>query len=183
MRIVLEAHGLSEKAFSAVYLKPEFTFEKLRNGQLDGFAVMAGVPMEGVSRIADLGLHIVPVAPEQAVRIHQTYPYLFFRRDPRRYLSGRAGQHRLRAREIEAQDDLRRAERSLRENEEKYRLLFEKALDGIFIAQEGFIKFPNPSVLKLMELTTPPASIPFVDLIHPEDRDMVADYCWSMMRR
>jgi two-component system, cell cycle sensor histidine kinase and response regulator CckA len=85
-------------------------------------------------------------------------------------------QHRLRAREIEAQDDLRRAERSLRENEEKYRLLFENAQDGIFIAQEGFIKFPNPSVLKLMELTTPPASIPFVDLIHPEDRDMVADY-------
>jgi uncharacterized protein len=77
MRIVLEAHGLSEKDFSAVYLKPEFTFEKLRNGQLDGFAVMAGVPMEGVSRIADLALHIVPVAPEQAERIHQAYPYLF----------------------------------------------------------------------------------------------------------
>jgi two-component system, cell cycle sensor histidine kinase and response regulator CckA len=85
-------------------------------------------------------------------------------------------QHRLRAREIEAQEDLRRAERSLRENEEKYRLLFENAQDGIFIAQEGCIKFPNPSVLKLMELTTTPESIPFIDLIHPEDRDMVADY-------
>lgn len=85
-------------------------------------------------------------------------------------------QRRLRAREIEAQDDLRRAERSLRESEEKYRLLFENAQDGIFIAQEGFIKFPNPSVLKLMELTTTPESIPFIDLIHPEDRAMVADY-------
>jgi uncharacterized protein len=77
MRVVLETHGMSEDDFSAVYLKPEFTLEKIRNGELHAFTVMAGVPMEGVSRIADIGLAIVPIDPQRAARIHVKFPYLF----------------------------------------------------------------------------------------------------------
>ncbi len=70
----------------------------------------------------------------------------------------------------------RRAETALRESEEKYRLLVKNANDGIFIAQDGCIKFPNPKVLKWMELPgTESGPISFLEFIHPEDRAMVTD--------
>jgi two-component system, cell cycle sensor histidine kinase and response regulator CckA len=85
-------------------------------------------------------------------------------------------QRRLRAREIEAQEELRRAECSLRESEEKYRLLVDNANDGIFIAQDECIKFPNPRILEILGLQEQgPEPIPFFEFIHPEDRAKVAD--------
>ena len=60
MRIVLAAYGLTEKDFAPVYLKPVFTSEKLTSGELQGFAIMAGVPIE----------------PEIAAKISSRYPYL-----------------------------------------------------------------------------------------------------------
>jgi PAS domain S-box-containing protein len=84
-------------------------------------------------------------------------------------------QRRLRAREIESQEEIRRAERSLRENEEKYRLLVDNADDGIFIAQDGCIKFPNPKLLLMLGLEAGPAPVPFIEFVHPEDQSMVAD--------
>jgi PAS domain S-box-containing protein len=70
----------------------------------------------------------------------------------------------------------RRAEEALRESEEKYRLLIENATDAIFIAQDEVLKFANLKAEKMTgysveELT----KIPFVDIIHPEDRDMVLE--------
>lgn len=76
MRLVLEEHGMSEKDFRAVYLKPEFTYEKMRNGEIDGFAIMAGAPIEAVDRVSDLGLRLVPIAPEIAARIHAKFSCL-----------------------------------------------------------------------------------------------------------
>ena len=72
--------------------------------------------------------------------------------------------------------DLKKAEDTLRESEEKYRLLVKNADEAIFIAQDDVIKFPNPKTLELTgyseeELVT----IPFADLIHPEDRRMVVE--------
>lgn len=68
------------------------------------------------------------------------------------------------------------AEKTLRESEEKYRLLFENANDAIFVAQDQLIKFPNPRTLELagysMEELT---EIPFIDLVHPEDKALVID--------
>jgi two-component system, cell cycle sensor histidine kinase and response regulator CckA len=70
----------------------------------------------------------------------------------------------------------RRAEESMRNSEEKYRLLIQNSNDAIFIAQDGVIKFPNVKTEKLLgysasELIT----MPFVTHIQPEDREMVVE--------
>jgi two-component system cell cycle sensor histidine kinase/response regulator CckA len=64
----------------------------------------------------------------------------------------------------------------LRESEEKYRLLVENANDAIFIAQDQVVKFPNPKAEQMVGYSAGElAETPFVDLIHPEDRDMALD--------
>jgi len=58
--------------------------------------------------------------------------------------------------------------------EEKYRILVDHANEAIFIAQDGIVKFPNPSTLALIGYSEEElAQIPFVNLVHPEDRQMV----------
>jgi len=67
-------------------------------------------------------------------------------------------------------------EKDLRESEEKYRLFIENANDAIFIAQDGIVKFPNPRTLETVGYSAEElAKIPFIDLIHPEDRDVVLE--------
>jgi len=64
----------------------------------------------------------------------------------------------------------------LRESQEKYRLLFENANDAIFITQDGVIKFPNPRVIDLVGYSAEElAQMPFTDLVHPADREMVLE--------
>jgi PAS domain S-box-containing protein len=64
----------------------------------------------------------------------------------------------------------------LKESEEKYRLLVENANDAIFIAQDDVVTFPNPKTEAMIGYPSEElARIPFLDLIHPEDRDMVLD--------
>ncbi|HEA69839.1 MAG TPA: PAS domain S-box protein [Desulfobacterales bacterium] len=67
-------------------------------------------------------------------------------------------------------------EEALRESEEKYRLLIENANDSIFIAQDESIKFPNPKGVEMTGYSAEElAKMPFINLIHPDDRDMVLD--------
>ncbi len=76
MQIVLEAHGMSEKDLMPVYLKPVFTHEKMVSGELQGFAIMGGVPAKAVSVLSDIGLTLIPIAPEVVSQIQARFPYL-----------------------------------------------------------------------------------------------------------
>jgi PAS domain S-box-containing protein len=70
----------------------------------------------------------------------------------------------------------RRTEEELRSSEEKYRLLVENANEGIFVAQEGVLKFVNPMISKISGYTQEELKArPFDHLIHPDDRDAVLD--------
>jgi len=73
--------------------------------------------------------------------------------------------------------DRKRAEEALRESEEKYRALIENANEAIFVAQDGMIKFANSRTEENIGYSEEDLvdRIPFTDLIHPEDRDMVLD--------
>jgi PAS domain S-box-containing protein len=61
---------------------------------------------------------------------------------------------------------------ALQKSEEKYRLVVENANEAILITQNGLLKYVNPMTLKLLgyseDLLT---SRPFVEIIHPEDRE------------
>lgn len=72
MRVVLEAHGLTENDFRPVYLKPEFTLDRLSEGKLDGFCLMAGTPAKAVQDVFGPQHMLVPVAPG----ISRAHPYL-----------------------------------------------------------------------------------------------------------
>lgn len=74
--IVLAAYGLTEKDLRPQYLKPVFTEDKMRAGELDGFAMMAGAPMAAVTRLLPVGLRLLAIEPEIAGKINRTYPYL-----------------------------------------------------------------------------------------------------------
>jgi len=70
----------------------------------------------------------------------------------------------------------RAAERNLRESEEKYRLLITNAGEAIFIIQDDAVKFPNSKALEMSGYSTEElAGIPFIDLVHPSDKDAVLE--------
>ena len=67
-------------------------------------------------------------------------------------------------------------ENSLRESEEKYRLLVEKALEGIIVAQDGLLKFANRAGAEIVGYEIEELiSKPFTDFLHPDDRSMVVE--------
>jgi len=70
----------------------------------------------------------------------------------------------------------KRVEEVLQDSEEKYRLLVENSQQAILVLQDGKLQFANPRAVQhsgysLPELT----SRPFLELVHPEDRAMVAE--------
>lgn len=65
-------------------------------------------------------------------------------------------------------------EMALRESEERYRALVENANEAILVTQDGMIKFANPKAQELGGYSEDELiSRPFVELIHPDDREMV----------
>jgi len=75
------------------------------------------------------------------------------------------------ARDITAR---KRAEETLRESEEKHRVIFEHANDIIIIAQDGRIAFANPALKRILGYSYEEVvSKPFTEFIHPDDRKMV----------
>ncbi|MEI6315630.1 MAG: PAS domain S-box protein, partial [Syntrophus sp. (in: bacteria)] len=72
--------------------------------------------------------------------------------------------------------DRKRAEKSLRESEENYRTLFENATEIIFVAQDGKVVFHNPKVAAMFGYYGEEViQRPFIEFIHPDDRDMVVE--------
>jgi len=68
------------------------------------------------------------------------------------------------------------AEEALRTSEERYRALVESGSDAIIVAQDGMLKFFNRRALELTGYTKEQlAAKPFVELVHPDDRQMVLD--------
>ncbi len=67
-------------------------------------------------------------------------------------------------------------EEALRRSESKYRYLVENAIEGILVIQDGWVKFVNPRVEEFSDYTVGElTSKPFLDFIHPDDRDMAAE--------
>ncbi len=73
------------------------------------------------------------------------------------------------------EEEVERKTGALRASEEKYRAVVENASEAVFIAQDGVIPFANPSTSRL---SGRPSDVlqaePFLEWIHPEDRDLVA---------
>ncbi|MGQ9693296.1 MAG: PAS domain S-box protein [Thermodesulfobacteriota bacterium] len=68
----------------------------------------------------------------------------------------------------------KRAEEAIKESEEQYRLLVENAQELILIIQDGQIRFINQQPLKTLGYSPEEVlSKPFIEFIHPEDREMV----------
>lgn len=63
---------------------------------------------------------------------------------------------------------------AIKDSERKYRTLVENANEAIVIAQDGFIKYANPKALEMLGYSEEfVKSRPFVEFIHPDDREMV----------
>jgi PAS domain S-box-containing protein len=74
-------------------------------------------------------------------------------------------------------------EEALRHSEAKYRDLIEHANDVILIAQDGVMKFANPRTHTLLGYKSEDlANIPFSDLIHAEDRNLVLERYMRRLR-
>jgi len=73
--------------------------------------------------------------------------------------------------------------RTLEESAIKYRSLFDNAQEAIFIAQDGRVIFSNPRTMELIGYSQEELlSTPFVEFIHPDDRDMVLERHMERLR-
>ncbi len=76
-RIVLDAYALKERDLNPVYIKPQFAAEKLTDGTLDAFFIVAGFPTRSVMELTSReAATLVPIDAKIARRIEQRYPFL-----------------------------------------------------------------------------------------------------------
>jgi len=69
-----------------------------------------------------------------------------------------------------------RGENELRISEEKYRVLVENANEAIVVAQDRVLKYVNPKAVDITNFTQEELLYkPFIELIHPDDRKLVAE--------
>ncbi|MEW6141132.1 MAG: PAS domain S-box protein [Thermodesulfobacteriota bacterium] len=72
-------------------------------------------------------------------------------------------------------NERKKAQDALTRSEEQYRLVVENASEAILVAQDGLMKFVNPRVEQLTGYSRNELlSTPFLEFIHPADRELVA---------
>lgn len=75
------------------------------------------------------------------------------------------------------------AQRAISESEERYRTVVENVNEGIVVTANGWIRYANPKSLDFIGITAEQAtSGPFVQFIHPDDRQRVVDNHVRRMR-
>ena len=68
------------------------------------------------------------------------------------------------------------AKEALDRSQEQYRLVVENVSEGILVVQDGHIVFANPRVSQLVgESDASVKERPFLDFVHPDDRELVLD--------
>ncbi len=88
-------------------------------------------------------------------------------------------------REAEIRREKKLAEEALRKSEERYRILFEHANEGILVLKNEKIIFANP---KFLETTGYAGNIKeiakksFIEFIHKDDRDIVMNYHYKRLK-
>jgi TRAP transporter TAXI family solute receptor len=74
--LILEAHGLGEKDVQIENLEPGPASDRLREGTLDAFFLVAGVPAAAVNDLAQsTPIALVPITGAPAEKLRQTYPF------------------------------------------------------------------------------------------------------------
>lgn len=77
-----------------------------------------------------------------------------------------------------------RMEAALRESETKYRRVVDNANEAILVVQDGVLRFSNPKALEFFGFTAEELkNKPFLDLIHPDDREMVIEHQNKIFKR
>ncbi len=75
-RIILNAYGLSEQDFDAMYLKSGQAMSLLRDGELDAFFIVAGAPTASVASLIEDGIGtLLPIVDQRAIEIVIGYPF------------------------------------------------------------------------------------------------------------
>ncbi|MEJ5244147.1 MAG: PAS domain S-box protein [Bacteroidota bacterium] len=70
----------------------------------------------------------------------------------------------------------KRLEQSLRKSEQQYRLIMENVSEMIFLARDGKIIMANPKVIDFLGYSMEHIqNTPFIEFIHPDDRQMVLE--------
>jgi PAS domain S-box-containing protein len=80
-------------------------------------------------------------------------------------------------REAKERTERKQLEAQLREGEERFRLLSESSLTGIYLIQEGRFRYVNPAMARLFGYTVEEVvdRLSPLDLVHPDDRHVVTE--------
>jgi uncharacterized protein len=74
--LILEAYGLKPEDLTIEHLEPGPAADRLRDGALDAFFFVAGIPAAAVTDLATTTpVGLVPIAGPEADRLRQTYPF------------------------------------------------------------------------------------------------------------